>query len=134
PLAEAVEQAEGDAAVPDHGEVQHRQQHDLADIRQVDDVENPPFAELVEGDDDQGGQDAEQRQLVAGHRSPHQGMHGRVTPGYAGKVVSVTPRPGTPAPSSPRQRTGRTAWGGSAACRLPPTRASSGRTWPRAPA
>ena len=46
-VAEAGQQAEGDAAVPHHGQVQHRQQHDLAELRQVDAVQHPPFAGLV---------------------------------------------------------------------------------------
>ena len=39
--------------VPHHGQVQHRQQHDLAQFRQLQHVQHPPFADLIGRQHDQ---------------------------------------------------------------------------------
>ena len=70
PGALAREHPEGDAAVPDHGQVEAErarlEDRDLTDLGQARDLEDPPLAELVGQQDAGGDRQAEAQARLAG--------------------------------------------------------------------
>ena len=141
PLAEAGQQAESHAAVPHHGEVEHRQQDDLAALGQVGSTMR--IHHLLAWSASSTTRAATRPSRVRRLRVIRWGRGQRMSqetpspfpqtppargggdPGFRPSVV--TPRAGKPARTPPRRRSARRAWDGPAAGRPRSAPASSAR-------